>query len=118
MSVSAVSSNNNSYQTNPYANLAQARADFVALAGAVKSGNVATSQQALGALKKDLPQLQNPNGPSSNPTFGALMTAVQSGDIAGAQKALASLQQSAKAGPHKHHQSGVAPTAAIGAEAA
>jgi len=107
MTISAISSNNSSYQTDITAKLTQRKQDFQNLASALQSGNLATAQQAFAQLQKDsLNVSQSQNGQNSGQTtpLQALASALQSGDLTGAQQAFSQLQQNIKVHHHHHHR--------------
>ena len=106
VSISAISTPQNSYQSSPFQSFRQ---DFGQLVSALNSGDLSGAQQAYSALS----QLQgNGQGPNpSNPLSQALAQigqALQNNNLNGAQQALAALQQSS--GSHHshghHHHSG------------
>src|ERR1039457_4575293 len=113
MSVATISSANNSYQTNPYA---QARQDFQNLGNALQSGNLTAAQQAFAQLQQPNPNSgQSQSTQNSNPASQAVQnlgSALQSGDLSGAQQAFAQLQQGMQAtgkGHGHHHHSRQSP---------
>lgn len=127
MSITAVSSNQNLYQTGSPVNAKQIKSDYQNLTTAIQAGDMASAQQALAALQKDDPKvaaaLSSSNANSSNPQVAALQslaTALQSNDPTAAQTALVSLQQTMKGHRAHHHHAqpasaAPAPSAADGA---
>ncbi len=87
------------------------RQQFVQLARAINSGDLAGAQQAYATLSQTLGGSSNGGGSnssnnSSDPfsqALAAIGQALQSGDIQGAQQALASLQQAQGGRGHHHH---------------
>lgn len=117
MTISAISSNNSTYQTDITAKLSQRKQDLQNLASALQSGNLATAQQAFALLQKDAPNInQSQNNQSSSQSSGqttplqALASALQNGDLSGAQQAFSQLQQNMKAHHHHHKGSGSSQT--------
>ena len=122
MSVSPISSVDNTYQTyqaNWQDNFSQVRLGFQNLASALQSGNLADAQSAFTALTQLLPN--SSAGSAGDPTqngqsgsgqnqfaadFSAVGQALQKGDLSGAQKAFATLQQDMPSvqGRHHHHR--------------
>ena len=103
MSISAISGSTGSYQASPQDETQQ---DFLALAKAIKSGDLSGAQQAYATLTQaqsangTTPDLDSPAGKALAHTGQAL----QSGDIATAQQSLASLQSHGhRHGGHHHH---------------
>jgi hypothetical protein len=106
MSVATISSANNAYQTNPYA---QARQDFQNLGNALQSGNLTAAQQAFAQLQQSNPNIGQSQGTQNNSSASQaiqnLGNALQSGDLSGARQAFAQLQQGMQAAGkgHGHH---------------
>jgi hypothetical protein len=86
------------------------RQQFLQLARAINSGNLAGAQQAFAQLSQTLGgssgsgsnASQNRNDPVSQ-ALATIGQALQSGDIGAAQQALASLQQAQGGRGHHHH---------------
>ena len=119
MSVSPISSVDNTYQTyqtNWQNNLSQIQQGFQSLASALQSGNLTGAQQAFTALQQLLPnssagnQTQTGQSGSGQNQFAtdlsALGQALQSGNVTQAQQAFAKLQQDMQSvqGQHHHHR--------------
>jgi hypothetical protein len=120
MTVSSVSCSSGTDATDPQNKYKQTRADFEALATALQSGDLASSQQALAQLQKDNPRLaqamSSDASSSDSPRIAdlkSIASSLQSGDVSGAQQAFAKLQQDAQAvaGQHHHHHHAAAPAA-------
>ena len=84
------------------------RQQFLQLARAINSGNLAGAQQAFAQLSQTLGNTAGGNNSSSSngPVTQALAVigqALQSGDIGAAQQALASLPQAQGGRGHRHH---------------
>jgi hypothetical protein len=121
MSVSAISSGANPklYVAAFQAAVKQSRTDFLALANALQSADVAGARTAFAALQQDIQNAQNARpaptsgGQSSDQQSGqstqwgndfqALGSALQSGDIGSAKTAFAALQQDLRAVRHRMH---------------
>ena len=87
------------------ANKSALKADFKALAAALKSGNLQDAQTAYAAIQKDRPA--NASNNNSQDPMAAIGQALQSGNLAAAQNAFSSLQTK-----HGHHHHGTASGAA------
>ena len=118
MSITAVNSGSNIYQSLLPVNRQQIQTDFQNLSTAVQSGDMTGAQQAFAALQKDDPKiaqaLTESSQNSSNPQTNALQTlasALQSGDPAAAKTALAALQQTLQGHRGRHHVSAPTTTA-------
>ena len=95
------------------------RQQFVQLAKAINSGDLAGAQQAYAVLSQALGTNTNGgNAANSNDPFSQALAAIgqalQSGDIGAAQQALSSLQQAQGARGHHHHHGHRADTASAG----
>jgi hypothetical protein len=122
MNVSSVSCGSGTDATDAQNKYKQTRADFDALAKALQSGDLASSQQAFTQLQKDNPRLAQTlsSAPSSSDSprvadLKNIASSLQSGDVTGAQTALTKLQQDAQAvagQQHHHHHHAAAPAAA------
>ncbi len=127
MSISSVSSANNSYpQTSQASPLKQAKQDYAALAQALASGNLTGAQQAFTAFQSDLQKVQQASGGAQTVQatqsaqggvqgdLSSLGQALSSGNMSGAQTAFANLQKDAQAAVasqtgqthHHHHHHG------------
>ena len=117
MSVSPISSVDNTYQTyqaNWQNNFSQVRQGFKSLASALQSGDLTGARQAFAALQQSLPNSSAGNqtqtgqpGSGQNQfatDFTALGQALQSGNVTQAQKALATLQQDMQSVQGHHHR--------------
>jgi hypothetical protein len=107
MSVSGVSSGDNSYWQSMQSTNTQRRQDVKALSDALNNGDLSAAQSAFANLKS-LGGPQPPQASSSQPSQGSaanplqsLASALQSGDLAGAQAAFATLEKNH--GMHRHH---------------
>jgi len=118
MSIAAINSNQNIYQTGLPVNAKQIKTDYQNLTTALQSGDLAGAQQAFADLQKDDPQvakaLSQSGQTASNPQVSALQslsTALQSGNVSAAQTAMTSLQQALKGHRGHHHHAASAPAA-------
>lgn len=113
MSISSVSSSQNTYQpSRAQGDFKQVRQDFSGLVNALQSGDLAGAQNAFSALQQ-LMQGERPGNQSQaqgNSTQNQLSTdlaaigkALQSGDVNSAKDALTKLQQDMQAAPKGHH---------------
>lgn len=121
MSVSAISSNVNVYQTTAQNRVQERRADFQQLGQALQSGDLTGAQQAFAAFQqtRSSSAAQGQSSPPSgqnNPLatdLSALGQALQSSDLSSAQKAFATLQQDMQAHQAHHHHHGAGMQAAL-----
>ena len=104
--INSVSSAGNAFPTAPTKPNQQVKADFKALAEALKSGDLTAAQTAFAALKKDDPNLakkladpDNDNDSAKSNPLKDLAAALDKGDLTAAQTALASLKKG-----HRGHQ--------------
>jgi hypothetical protein len=113
MSISAISSNANLYQTSNTQTISQQRQSYFAqLAQELQSGNLSAAQQDFVNLQQLLTSTTSANSQtqtSSQSTFAtdfaALSQALQSGDLSTAQQDFAKLQQDMQSvGGGHHHQ--------------
>ena len=111
MSVSGVSSSDNSYWQSMQTTNNQRRQDVKALGDALKNGDLSAAQSAFDNLKSlggpQPPQAaasqSSSQGSGTNP-LQSLASALQSGDLSGAQAAFAAMEKNH--GMHRHHHHG------------
>jgi len=115
MTISGTSSSGGINPTDTLSNFQKVKADFKALADALKFGNIKDAQDAFATLQADLPQKAQASaksGGNANSPLAALGSALQSGDLQGAQQAFAALQVARGGHHHRHHNAaGAAGTA-------
>jgi ribosomal protein S20 len=121
MTVSSVSSAQNTYQTDVQSAWKQRAQDFKALQSALQSGDISSAQQAFAALQKDQQSSSQATSATSATSatgqnsqlandFQALQSALSSGDLSSAQQAFSALKQdmqgAGRTGHHHHHHAG------------